>query len=84
MRSRAYRRHQRARIKARHLRDYYELSPWSAAESAAAGFGPPKDIAKRHPRDCGHRCFLCHYDKLLGLPPEREIVDWRRYEDRAN
>jgi hypothetical protein len=82
MRTRAYRRHQRARIKARHLRDYYELNPWSARNSEAAGFGPPKDIAIRHPLDCGRRCYLCHYQKLWGLPRLRER-DWQRFEDVA-
>ena len=63
MRTRAYRRHQRARIKARHLRDYRALSRWQRDP-----FPPAKDIATRHPLDCGRRCFLCHMDKLMGLP----------------
>jgi hypothetical protein len=75
MRSRAYRRHQRARTKARHLRDYYELSD-------PLGFPPPKDIAVRHPRDCGRRCYLCHYDKLMDQPP-RGDGDWRALERAA-
>lgn len=74
-RTRAYRRHQRARYKARHIRDYYELAPWSAAMSAASGLGPPNDIATRHPRDCGKRCGLCHGDKLYGVPRRR---GWER------
>ena len=78
MRTRAYRRHQRARIKARHLRDYRTLMASTAEE-----FPPPDDIAVRHPLDCGRRCFLCHYEKLWGLPRLGE-GDWRRYETEAN
>lgn len=60
MRTRAYRRHQRARTRARHLRDYYTLV------STARYWPPPKDIAKRHPLDCGNpRCQMCHYDKFV-------------------
>lgn len=76
MRSRAFRRHQRARIKARHVRDYYALTGYTG------GLPPRKDIAVRHPRDCGRRCYLCHYEKLMGLPRLGER-DWRRYEEEA-
>lgn len=78
MRTRAYRRHQRARTKARHLRDYYELSP-----SWAQQWDPPKDIAVRHPRDCGRRCQLCHWDKLNEPRRTREDRAWQRYEASA-
>jgi hypothetical protein len=71
MRTRAYRRHQRARIRARHLREYRELIP------DARHLQPPKDIAVRHPLDCGRRCFLCHHDKLLRRPRRREREEWR-------
>lgn len=64
MRTRAYRRHQRARIKARHLHDFYTLT--------SAYFPPPGDIAVRHPLDCGRsRCHCCHGDKLMGVPLAR-------------
>jgi cytochrome c5 len=68
LRTRAYHRHQRARTKARHVRAYYEL---------VRDGSPRKDIAKHHPRDCGGRCFLCHGDKLLGVPRLGEDLDWR-------
>lgn len=82
MRSRAYRRHQRARVKARHLRAYYVLS--ATWPDVRFGFPPRKDIATRHPLDCGRRCYLCHYDKLLGFRPRREAADWRSYEALAS
>ncbi len=72
-RTRAYRRHQRARIRARHLRDH------------RARFGrdvpPPKDLATRHPIDCGGRCQLCHGGKLLGLPSLAEVRQRQRDTD---
>lgn len=80
MRSRAYRRHQRARTRARHLRDYYELS--ASSWDRRWNSGPRKDIAIRHPRDCGRKCYLCHYSKLLGLPRLGD-EGWRGYEDAA-
>lgn len=76
-RTRAYRRHQRARIKARHLRDYYALV------SGTHDLPPPNDVAIRHPLDCGRRCYRCHYEKLWGLPRPREH-DWRSYEAAAD
>lgn len=76
MRTRAYRRHQRARIKARHLRDYRELMSIVARDWPA-----PKDIAKRHPLDCGRsRCHCCHGPKLMD-EPKIEDMSWRRYEE---
>lgn len=74
MRTRAYRRHHRARIKARNIRDYYALTSYTG------GFGPRKDIATRHPRDCGRRCLLCHWDKLVEPRRAREVRAWRRDE----
>ena len=74
-RTRAYRRHQRARIKARHLRAYYALV-------SGPDEPPPKDVAIRHPLDCGRRCYRCHYEKLCGLPRPGER-DWQRYEAAA-
>ena len=71
MRDRAYRRHQRARIRARHLRDHRLLCGWPELP-------PPKDLAVRHPFDCGNRCLLCHGDKLLGLRRARERRAWMR------
>lgn len=71
-RTRAYRRHQRARTKARHLRDWRTLMD-------PIGYPPPKDIAKRHPLDCGQHCQLCHYEKWMpGRRRARENRQWRR------
>lgn len=78
MRSRAYRRHQRARIKARHLRDYRRLMA-----STAAMFPAPDDIATRHPLDCGRRCELCHGDKFDDPRRAREKRQWKGYVDRG-
>ena len=55
MRTRAYRRHHRARTVARHLRDWRSRYPDRV---------PPKDIAIRHPFDCGRHCELCHWAKF--------------------
>jgi hypothetical protein len=57
MRTRAYRRHQRARVRARHLR---ELALYASSATPL-----PRDIAVRHPLDCGRRCLLCHWSKFL-------------------
>lgn len=76
MRSRAYRRHHRARIKARHLRDLRDLISYRPDEWI------PKDIAVRHPLDCGRRCYLCHYAKLWGLPRAGDR-EWLVLEEAA-
>jgi len=47
----------RARFAERHV--YYEAPP--------PGLGRWR---KRHPLDCGRRCCLCHFDKLV-LPKRR-------------
>lgn len=70
MRTRAYRRHQRARAKARHLRDF-RLYATSATQ-------PPRDVAIRHPFDCGGRCLLCHWSKLLEPRRARQRREWLR------
>lgn len=71
MRTRAYRRHQRARIKAAHLRAYHELMSLSELP-------PPKDIAVRHPLDCGRHCLMCHMAKFTDPRRAREKRAWRR------
>lgn len=35
-------------------------------------------LADRDPWDCGRRCWLCHYEKLLGYPRAREKRAWQR------
>jgi hypothetical protein len=35
-------------------------------------------LADRDPWDCGSRCWLCHYDKLLGYPRAQETRAWQR------
>ena len=82
MRTRAYRRHQRARTIARHLRDWRSI--YSGDESRWGPMPPPKDIAVRHPFDCGRRCELCHGDKFEKLRRVREEREWRRYEEGAS
>jgi hypothetical protein len=70
MRTRAYRRHQRARAKARHLGAF----SWHATSAT----GPPRDIAIRHPFDCGGRCLLCHPTKFLEPRRTRQRREWLR------
>lgn len=72
MRTRAYRRHQRARHRARHIRVYHEVDSRSAADGAW-----PKDIATRHPLACPiPRCHICHYEKLTEPRRAREKRAW--------
>lgn len=65
--TRAERRHQRARAKAKHLRY------WRGQIFGGDVLDPPKDIAKRHPADCGNsRCGICSYEKTwYGYKPRR-------------
>jgi hypothetical protein len=76
MRTRAYRRHQRERTIAKHMR-YLRASPWH-------GNHVPRDIAVRHPADCGRRCFLCHSDKLMDNRRLQEHREWMRDWDWAD
>jgi hypothetical protein len=75
MRTRAYRRHQRARVRVRHLREFALY-----ASSAL----PPRDIAVRHPLDCGRRCLLCHWGKFLEPRRARERRAWLRDHERGD
>ncbi len=75
MRTRAYRRHQRARIRARHLRDF-------ALYTSSAS--PRGDIAIRHPLDCGRRCLLCHWSKFLEPRRARERREWLKDHVRGD
>lgn len=70
MRTRAYRRHQRARTKARHL--------CALRVSGISSVPRPRDIAVRHPSDCGGRCLLCHWSKFLDPRRARERREWLR------
>lgn len=73
MRSRAYRRYQRARTVARHRRYILEIQ----YRSSEPYFH--NDIAVRHPADCGRPCGLCHY-----LPVEyRRLKKGKRREAMA-
>lgn len=40
------------------------------------------ELSIRHPLDCGSRCFLCHFEKLLGggMRRRRDERRWRREE----
>ncbi len=76
MRTRAYRRHQRARVRARHLR---ELGLYASQATPV-----PKDIAVRHPLDCGRRCLLCHWSKFLDPRRARERRQWLQDNQRAD
>jgi len=69
MRTRAYRRHQRARILARHLRVHSALMPLPSRL--------PKDIASRHPLDCGKQCELCHWAKFNEPRRPRQKRQWQ-------
>lgn len=61
-RTRAYRRHQAARVIAARRRFLRE--DWDAPHLLDQ---PPGRWRKRHPGDCGRaRCGLCHGDKLFG------------------
>lgn len=73
MRNRAYRRHQRARTLARHLRDHRFLHGPNVPSAA--------DVASRHPADCGRHCLLCHGTKFLEPRRARERRAWTRQED---
>lgn len=75
MRTRAYRRHQRARVRARHLREF------ALYVSSAL---PAGDIAVRHPLDCGRRCLLCHWGKFLAPRRARERREWLRDHERGD
>ena len=75
MRTRAYRRHQRARVRERHLREFALYAP--------SGL-PPGDIAVRHPFDCGRRCLLCHRGKFLEPRRARERREWLRDHERGD
>ncbi len=75
MRTRAYRRHQRTRIRARHLRDL---------ALCAASTSPRGDIAVRHPLDCGRRCLLCHWSKFLDPRRARERRAWLKDHERGD
>lgn len=75
MRTRAYRRHQRARVRARHLREFVRY---------ALSASPPRDIAVRHPLDCGRRCLLCHWSKLLEPRRARERRKWLKDHERGD
>lgn len=37
---------------------------------------------KKHSFGCGQaRCFLCHYDKLMGLPRHSDLKQLQRYRE---
>jgi hypothetical protein len=72
MRTRAYRRFVRSRQRTRHLRFWY--SRWGIN----AGDPPPRDIAIRHPGDCGHsHCGICRdWDRPSRVRERREAFAW--------
>lgn len=76
MRSRAYRRHQRARTIARHRRYVLEVQYRGWNEEAYF----PKDIAQRHPADCGRPCGMCHllpvFYRVEKKRERRESWEW--------
>lgn len=59
-RTKDFRRAQSERIKAKHRRDWISKT----TGSGSSGF-IPTITDSRHPMDCGHRCFMCHGEKLL-------------------
>lgn len=74
MRNRAYRRHQRARARARHLRDL--------RINNLRGVTPARGIAVTHPYDCRPCCLLCHWSKFLEPRRARERREWMRSLER--
>lgn len=71
MRDRAWRRAQSEKRKAKHKRDWIAKTTGSGSSNAM----PNVIDDSRHPLDCGHRCFMCHGDKLIeGRRPERRLA----------
>lgn len=67
---RAVRRHHTKRLG----RARRKLAAAYADRSSAAR--SDNELATRHPFDCGSRCFLCHYEKLV--EGGRRRARWKR------
>jgi len=75
------RRHHRQRIITARRKLWYAMG-YDRSLAGRDAWPPPKDLATRHPFDCGNsRCGLCHYDKFQpGIDRARGNRRWREIE----